>query len=168
MTFKLFLDVGGLESNGAPLGDYNNDKYSHFDFSEMYKSYLRGPHYFVARELNKAGSLSVESRLLHYLVAYILVQHNTNHVQPTINDLKLMFTIREGILVNCPTEILKVMYGIASSSSRLLSYGIFLSQIIDHLEIDTSDMHFIVINSREHFISDTLIHKMNIYKYGES
>ncbi|KAF1880942.1 hypothetical protein Lal_00023360, partial [Lupinus albus] len=41
-------------------------------------------------ELTKAGSLTIESRLLHYLIAYILVQHNTNHVQPTINDLKLM------------------------------------------------------------------------------
>ncbi|KAF1889011.1 hypothetical protein Lal_00042980 [Lupinus albus] len=71
-----------------------------------------------------------ESRLLNYLIAYILVQRNIKHVQPTINDLKLMFAIREGIFVNWLAEILKVMYGIASSSTRLVAYGIFISRII--------------------------------------
>ncbi|KAF1870732.1 hypothetical protein Lal_00026486 [Lupinus albus] len=42
----------------------------------------------------------VENKLLHYLIAYIMVQRNTNHAHPTINDLKLMFAIRECIMVN--------------------------------------------------------------------
>ncbi|KAF1870795.1 hypothetical protein Lal_00030107 [Lupinus albus] len=77
------------------------------------------------------------------------LERNTNHSQPKKNDLKLMFTIRGGILVNFPAEILKIM-------------------IIDHLEIDTSYVDFIVTNSHEHLISDNLIHKIIIYKYGES
>ncbi|KAF1888394.1 hypothetical protein Lal_00039316 [Lupinus albus] len=40
-----------------------------------------------------------------------------------------MLVIREGIMVKCSIEILKVMYDIASSSSRLLSYGIFISRV---------------------------------------
>ncbi|KAF1862580.1 hypothetical protein Lal_00014120 [Lupinus albus] len=91
---------------------------------------------------------------------------NTNHARPTVNDLKLMFAIREGILVNLSAEILKVIFGIVSSSTRLLAYDIFISMIINHLEIDTSDVDFIVTNFREHLISDNLIHKMGIYNYG--
>ncbi|KAF1858941.1 hypothetical protein Lal_00000761 [Lupinus albus] len=102
LNVELFLAVGGLASSVAPLGDCNNDKWSDFDSTDMYKSCLRSSHSYVAGELTKAGSLLVEYRLLHYLIPYILVQRNTNHAQPTVNDLKLMFAIREGILVNWP------------------------------------------------------------------
>ncbi|KAF1896167.1 hypothetical protein Lal_00027240 [Lupinus albus] len=68
---NLFLDVGGLSSTGSPLGDC---------------------------ELTKVGPLTVKNRLLHYLISYILVQRNTNHAQPKIYDLKLIFSIRDGIL----------------------------------------------------------------------
>ncbi|KAF1859118.1 hypothetical protein Lal_00000946 [Lupinus albus] len=120
----LFLEVGRLSNDGSPLGDYENELWNSFDPMDMYKSFLH------------VGSLIVESRLLHYLIVYILVQRNTNHAQPTINDLKLI----------------------------LLAYKIFISRVIDYLEIDTSDFEVIVINSREHLIVDKLIHKMGIYK----
>ncbi|KAF1862165.1 hypothetical protein Lal_00026688 [Lupinus albus] len=128
----------------------------------MYKSCLRGPHYYEQGELTKVGSFSVENRFLHYVIAYILVQHNTNHAQPTINDLKLMFAIREGIMVNWPMEIIKVMSCIASSSSRLLAYGIFISRVIDHLRIDTSNVEMVNVNSRQHLVGDNLIQKMDM------
>ncbi|KAF1891596.1 hypothetical protein Lal_00008024 [Lupinus albus] len=57
-----------------------------------------------------------------------------------------------GILVNWPGEILKVMFRIATSSSRLLSYGIFISRIIDHVEIDTTDIGFHLINTCDHML----------------
>ncbi|KAF1878020.1 hypothetical protein Lal_00041769 [Lupinus albus] len=71
----------------------------------------------------------------------------------------------EGILVNCPLEILKVMVGIVKSSSRLLDYEIFISHVIDHLDIDTCDVEKLAVNSREHLVGDNMIHKMNIYKH---
>ncbi|KAF1860010.1 hypothetical protein Lal_00027860 [Lupinus albus] len=97
-----------------------------------------------------------------------LAQRNTNQAQPTTHDLKLMFAILEGILVNCPAEILKVMSVISSSSSRLLSYGIFMSRIIDYMEIETSDVDYQLTNTHDHLVGESLIHKMDIYwLYGE-
>ncbi|KAF1864566.1 hypothetical protein Lal_00043207 [Lupinus albus] len=55
------------------------------------------------------------------------------------------------------------MFGITSSSSRLLAYGIFISRIIDHIEIDTSDVEFQLTNTRDHLVGEHLIHKMGIY-----
>ncbi|KAF1870833.1 hypothetical protein Lal_00030143 [Lupinus albus] len=162
---EFFLNIGGLSSSGSPLGDYENEQWESFDAFEMYKSCLRGPHYFVLGELSKVRSLTVENRLLHYLIAYILIQRNTNHTQPTVNDLKLMFAIREDILVNWPAEISKVMFGIVSLSSQLLTYGIFISRVIDHLKVDTSDVEFKLTNTREHLVGEHLIQKMNIYWY---
>ncbi|KAF1895062.1 hypothetical protein Lal_00022559 [Lupinus albus] len=100
-------NVRGLTSSRSRVGNCENESWESLDVVEMYKSCLHGPQYFVSGELTKAGSLNVENRLMHYLIAYILVQRNTNHTQPTINDLKLMFAIREGILVNWHAEILK-------------------------------------------------------------
>ncbi|KAF1868062.1 hypothetical protein Lal_00034003, partial [Lupinus albus] len=137
-------------NSGSPLGNCENEQWESFDVVEMYKSCFCGPHYFVLGELTKPGSLTFESRLLHYVIAYILVQRKTNHAHPTINDLNLLFAIWEGLLVNWSTEILKVMFGIASSSSRLLAYKIFISRIIDHMEIDTYDVEFQLTNTRDH------------------
>ncbi|KAF1881722.1 hypothetical protein Lal_00032193 [Lupinus albus] len=101
---ELFLSVGGLSSFGSPLGDFENESWESFDVVEMYKSSLRGPHFF------KSG--------------YVW-----------------------------------------SSSSRLLPHGIFISRIIDQLDIDTSEVDFILTNTREHLVGDNLIHKMSIYLY---
>ncbi|KAF1885940.1 hypothetical protein Lal_00018481 [Lupinus albus] len=162
----LFLAFGGLSRSGSPLGDWENEKWESLNIVDMYKSCLSGPHYFMLGELTKVGSLTIESRLLHYVISYILVQHNTNHAQPTIHNMKLLFAIREGILVNWPAEILKVMFGIATSSSKFLAYGIFISRIIDHVEIDTFDIDFQLTNTRDHLLGEYLIHKVGIYWFS--
>ncbi|CAL0317021.1 unnamed protein product [Lupinus luteus] len=122
----LFMNVGGLSSNGYGVGDCGWVKET-FDAGEVYKSFLRGPHLYIQGELTKAGSLSVENRLLHYLIAYILVQRNTNHAQPTVNDLRFMYAVKNNVMINWPEEILK-----------------------------------------DHLVGESLIHKMGIYKYGNT
>ncbi|KAF1862861.1 hypothetical protein Lal_00039990 [Lupinus albus] len=56
------------------------------------------------------------------------------------------------------------MSGIATSSSRLLSYGIFISRVIDHMEIDTSDIEIKLTNTHDRHLGEYLIHKIGIYK----
>ncbi|KAF1877098.1 hypothetical protein Lal_00033656, partial [Lupinus albus] len=57
--------------------------------------------------------------------------------------MKLMFAIREGVL------------------------GIFISRVIDHLDIDTSDVEKLAMSPREHLVGEFLIHKMSIYKHDD-
>ncbi|KAF1867945.1 hypothetical protein Lal_00042412, partial [Lupinus albus] len=126
MDEELFLEVGGLTSDDSPLRNCNNELLSSYDSTEMNKSCLRGPHYSFQCELTKVG---------------------TTHAQPTLNGLKLMYVVKEEIMINWPTKILKVMYDIASSSSRFLAYGIFISRDICNTKI-------IAVNPREHLIDD--------------
>ncbi|KAF1862501.1 hypothetical protein Lal_00024458 [Lupinus albus] len=58
------------------------------------------------------------------------------------------------------------MSGIASFSSKLLAYGIFISRVIDHMEIDTSDVEVKLTNSHDNLLGEYLIHKMGIYWLG--
>ncbi|KAF1884496.1 hypothetical protein Lal_00028373 [Lupinus albus] len=94
----LFLEVGGLTYDGSSLGDCSYELWNSYDIIEMYKSYMRGNHHYIQGELTKVGSLTMDNRLLHYLIAYIFVQCNNNHAQSTVNDLKLMFAITEVIM----------------------------------------------------------------------
>ncbi|KAF1870886.1 hypothetical protein Lal_00030196 [Lupinus albus] len=138
MNDELFLVVGGSTSDGAPLGNCDGEKWSGYDSTDMYKSCLKGPHYYVPREFTKVGSLLVENKTIHYLIAYILVQHNTNHAQPIVNDLKLI----------------------------LLAYGIFLFRVIDYMGIDTFGVETMVMYPREHLVGDNMIHRIGIFKSG--
>ncbi|KAF1898738.1 hypothetical protein Lal_00032322 [Lupinus albus] len=137
-----------------------------FDPTEVYKSFLRGPHLYIQGQLTKAGSLSVENRLLHYIIAYILVQRNTNHAQPTVNDLRFMYAVKNNVMINWPEEILKIMNSVSLSQSMLLPYSIFISRIVDYLHIDVSDTIIVEYTDKDHLVSESLIHKMGIYKYG--
>ncbi|KAF1881633.1 hypothetical protein Lal_00039849, partial [Lupinus albus] len=65
-----------------------------------------------------------------------------------------------------PLEILKVMSVTASSSIKSLCYGIFLSRVFEHIDIETLGLEVIHINPREHLIIVHLIHSLGIYSYG--
>ncbi|OIW07805.1 hypothetical protein TanjilG_31997 [Lupinus angustifolius] len=110
----------------------------------------------------------MENRLLDYLISYILIQRNTNHAQPIVNDLRFMFAVKENIVINWPDEILKVMYSVSTSQSRLLPYSIFISRVIDYLHIDVLDIIVLDCSEKDHLIGESLIHKMGIYKYGNT
>ncbi|KAF1892866.1 hypothetical protein Lal_00008056 [Lupinus albus] len=145
----IFMNVGGLSSSGYSIGDCSWVK-ENFDPTEVYKSFLRGPHLYIQGQLTKAGSLSVENRLLHYIIAYILVQRNTNHAQPTVNDLRFMYAVKNTVMINWPEEILKIMNSVSLSQSKLLPYSIFISCIVDYLRIDVSDTIIVEYTDKDH------------------
>ncbi|KAF1892929.1 hypothetical protein Lal_00035962, partial [Lupinus albus] len=124
--------------------------------------------YNAKGQLTKAGSLSVENRLLHYIIAYILVQRNTNHAQPTVNDLRFMYAVKNNVMINWPEEILKIMNSVSLSQSKLLPYSIFISRIVDYLRIDVSDTIIVEYTDKDHLVGESLIHKMGIYKHGST
>ncbi|KAF1866178.1 hypothetical protein Lal_00031483 [Lupinus albus] len=110
-----------------------------FDPTEVYKSFLRGPHLYIQGQLTKAGSLSVENRLLHYIIAYILVQRNTNHAQPTVNDLRF---IRSCFPTVSSSHALLIICALTFPIPSLLNTLIRIIWLVK------------------------AIHKMGIYKYG--
>ncbi|KAF1855672.1 hypothetical protein Lal_00032135 [Lupinus albus] len=151
----IFMNVGGLSSSGYSIGDCSWVK-ENFDPTEVYKSFLRGPHLYIQGQLTKAGSLSVENRLLHYIIAYILVQRNTNHAQPTVNDLRFMYAVKNNVMINWPEEILKIMNSLSLSQSKLLPYSIFISRIVDYLRIDVSDTIIVEYTDKDYLDYTTI------------
>ncbi|KAF1872344.1 hypothetical protein Lal_00016642 [Lupinus albus] len=139
---ELFLEVGGLARDCSPLGDWNNEMWNSYDSTEMYKSCIRGPHYYVQGELTKAGSMTFENRLLHYRIVYVLVQQNINHAQPTGNDLKLIFDALQAsatFKIKCKSERQQIF----KLNLNLKASGLFLRRLQDLQD------WFVIIKKRE-------------------
>ncbi|KAF1879706.1 hypothetical protein Lal_00046531 [Lupinus albus] len=132
----IFMNVGGLSSSGYSIGDCSWVK-ENFDPTEVYKSFLRGPHLYI--------------------------QGNTNHAQPTVNDLRFMYAVKNNVMINWPEEILKIMNSVSLSQSKLLPYSIFISRIVDYLHIDVSDTIIVEYTNKDHLVGESLIHKMVWY-----
>ncbi|KAF1881678.1 hypothetical protein Lal_00032147 [Lupinus albus] len=135
----IFMNVGGLSSSDYSVGDCSWVK-ENFDPTEVYKSFLRGPHLYIQEEYN--------------------------HAQPTVNDLRFMYAVKNNVMINWPEEILKIMNSVSLSQSKLLPYSIFISRIVDYLHIDVSDTIIVEYTDKDHLVGESLIHKMGIYKYG--
>ncbi|KAF1881755.1 hypothetical protein Lal_00031902 [Lupinus albus] len=155
---EIFMNVGGLSSSGYSIGDC----------SWKSTSLSKRPSFIHSGSTDQSWSLSVENRLLHYIIAYILVQRNTNHAQPTVNDLRFMYAVKNNVMINWPEEILKIMNSVSLSQSKLLPYSIFISRIVDYLRIDVSDTIIVEYTDKDHLVGESLIHKMGIYKYGST
>nr|UBX54597.1 hypothetical protein [Lupinus angustifolius] len=82
--------------------------------------------------------------------------------------LKDFDAAEENTMINWPEEILKIMYNVSTSQSKLLPYSIFISRIIDYLHIDVSDTIITETSDKDHLVGESLIHKMGIYKYGST
>ncbi|KAF1854399.1 hypothetical protein Lal_00044352 [Lupinus albus] len=75
---------------------------------------------------------------------------NTNHAQPTVNDLRFMYAVKNNVMINWPEEILKIMNSVSLSQSKLLPYSIFISRIVDYLRIDVSDTIIVEYTDKDH------------------
>ncbi|CAL0306617.1 unnamed protein product [Lupinus luteus] len=76
--------------------------------------------------------------------------------------------VKNNVMINWPEEILKVMYSVSTSQSKLLPYSIFISRVVEYLHIDVSDTIIIEYTDKDHLVGESLIHKMGIYKYGNT
>ncbi|KAF1884262.1 hypothetical protein Lal_00042914 [Lupinus albus] len=93
-------------------------------------------------------------------------ERNTNHAQPTMNDLRFMYVVKNNVMINWPEDILKIMNSVSLSQSKLLPYSTSISRIVDYLHIDVSDTIIVEYTNKDHLVGESLIHKMGIYKYG--
>ncbi|KAF1854439.1 hypothetical protein Lal_00043050 [Lupinus albus] len=149
----IFMHVGGLSSSGYSIGDCSWVK-ENFDPTEVYKSFLRGPHLYIQGQLTKAGSLSVRTDCCITLLLTFWWQRNTNHAQPIVNDLRFMYAVKNNVMINWPEEICKIMNSVSLSQSKLLPYSIFISRIVDYLHIDVSDTIIVEYTDKDHLVGD--------------
>ncbi|CAL0319870.1 unnamed protein product [Lupinus luteus] len=85
-----------------------------------------------------------------------------------MNDLRFMYAVKNNVMINWPEEILKVMYSVSTSQSKLLPHNIFISRVVGYFHIDVSYTIIVEYTDKDHLIGESLIHKMGIYKFGNT
>ncbi|MED6202713.1 hypothetical protein PIB30_108306 [Stylosanthes scabra] len=109
------------------------------------------------------GNLSVEHRLLHYFITYVLVPHNGNHGLILDEDLEIMWHMANGHKINWVHLFIIHMQNIKPGNTKGLPYAILWTAIFKYLGIDLSQARKKKLGY-SHCI-DT--HVLNLMKRGE-
>ena len=85
------------------------------------------------------GGLTVEDKMLVYLITYILTPRSSNHAQVTNDDLQIVYGLKSSINMNWVLLIEDIML----KSRRLVDYEypyvVLASRLIDYFNDDVSN-----------------------------
>ena len=103
-----------------------------------YRGMLLDPTRILRNRLG-VGGLTVEDKILVYIITYILVPRSNNHAQVTDDNLQIIYGFKSRIQMNQ----LLLMDNIMLKSRQLLdyefSYAVLTSRFIDYFNIDVSN-----------------------------
>ncbi|KAF1895980.1 hypothetical protein Lal_00046735 [Lupinus albus] len=111
------------------------------------------------RDILSIGYLTLEDRLIHYFLSYVILPKFSNHSQISDIELQLMYVIKFNIKINWTTMIMNQMWHVRGSQS-LLPYAIFITKILEHFGIPLEGETKVALNLREIKVDIKVVHKM--------
>ena len=124
------LDIGGVCKFEESIDGYSKMQ----NYRGMLLDLVRN----LRNHLGVCG-LTIEDRMLMYLITYILTPRSSNHAQVTDNDLQIVYGLKSSIQLNCVLLIEVIML----KSHRLVdyefSYIVLASRFIDYFNNDVSN-----------------------------
>ncbi|KAF1891330.1 hypothetical protein Lal_00016961 [Lupinus albus] len=90
------------------------------------------------RDILSAGYLTLEDRLIHYFLSYVILPKFSNHSQISDIELQLMHAIKFNIKINWTKIIMNQMWHVRGSQSPL-PYAIFITKILEHFGVPLED-----------------------------
>ncbi|KAF1870540.1 hypothetical protein Lal_00025672 [Lupinus albus] len=89
-------------------------------------------------DILSAGYLTLEDRLIHYFLSYVILPKFSNHSQISDIELQLMYAIKFNININWARMIMNRMWHVRDSQS-LLPYAIFITKILEHFGVSLDE-----------------------------
>ncbi|KAF1868289.1 hypothetical protein Lal_00018811 [Lupinus albus] len=111
------------------------------------------------RDILSAGYLTLEDRLIHYFLSYVILPKFSNHSQISDIELQLMYAIKFNIKINWTKMIMNQMWHVRDSQS-LLPYAIFITKILEHFGVPLEGETKVALNLRESKVDIEVVHKM--------
>lgn len=143
----------------------NDEKFAYyFSISRISEQELASRNASSERVHLYSATLSVSDRMLHYLIAYILLPKHSNHSQISDVDMKLIFAIKNRIKVNLAYVIMH--YTRHQRNLRgSLPYGHIISLILDYCNVPLNREPCVEMTKRACEISVKAANKkMDIFK----
>ncbi|KAF1885746.1 hypothetical protein Lal_00008484 [Lupinus albus] len=111
------------------------------------------------RDILSAGYLTLEDRLVHYFLTYIILPKFSNHSQISDIELQLMYAIKYNIKINWTKMIMQQMWHVRGSQSSL-PYAIFITKIFEHFGVSLDGETKVALNLHEIKVDIEVFHKM--------
>ncbi|KAF1870629.1 hypothetical protein Lal_00026018 [Lupinus albus] len=111
------------------------------------------------RDILYVGYLTLEDRLVHYFLTYVILPKLSNHSQISDKELQLMYVIKYNIKINWTKMIMQQMWHVRGSQS-LLPYAIFITKILEHFGVSLDGETKVALNFRESKVDVEVFHKM--------
>ncbi|KAF1866213.1 hypothetical protein Lal_00024211 [Lupinus albus] len=111
------------------------------------------------RDILSAGYLTLEDRLIHYFLTYVILPKFSNHSQISDIELQLMYAIKFNIKINWTKMIMQKMWHVRGSQS-LLPYAIFITKILEHFGVSLEGDTKVALILRESKVDIEVVHKM--------
>ncbi|KAF1876739.1 hypothetical protein Lal_00031555 [Lupinus albus] len=90
------------------------------------------------RDILSIGYLTLEDRLIHYFLSYVILPKFSNHSQISDIELQLMYAIKFNIKINWTKMIMNQMWHVRGSQSPS-PYFIFITKILEHFGVSLDD-----------------------------
>ncbi|KAF1888623.1 hypothetical protein Lal_00011397 [Lupinus albus] len=110
-------------------------------------------------DILSVGYLTLDDRLIHYFLSYVILPKVSNHSQISDIELQLMYAIKFNIKINWTKMIINQMWHVRGSQSPL-PYIIFITKILEHFGVPLEGETKMALNFRESKVDIEVVHKM--------
>lgn len=149
MKLREFALCLNLPSAGAELGPLLPCPWADFVKKDFYYSLCRFSEEEIRRKRQRSasssnrdsfgtGNLTVDNRLLHYFLVYIIYQKSFNHATVTELDLEMMYGFIHNESVNWASVIMHSMLS-HTTLTGALPYAFAVTRILKHFKVDLSN-----------------------------
>ncbi|KAF1892828.1 hypothetical protein Lal_00035472 [Lupinus albus] len=111
------------------------------------------------KDILSTGYLTLEDRLIHYFLSYVMLPKFSNHSQISDIELQLIYAIKFNIKINWAKMIMNQMWHVRGSQSPL-PYAIFITKILKHFSVSLDGETKVALNLRECKVDIEVVHKM--------
>ncbi|KAF1872194.1 hypothetical protein Lal_00039355 [Lupinus albus] len=111
------------------------------------------------KDILSIGYLTLENRLVHYFLTYVILPKFSNHSQISDIELQLMYAIKFNIKINLAKMIMQQMWHVHGSQSPL-PYAIFITKILEHFGVPLEGETKVALNLCESKVDVEFVHKM--------
>jgi len=131
----VWKEVAGLDMGGVHKFDEIADVYNKM---QTYRGNFLGPTKRLRNHLG-VGGLTVEDRMLVYLITYIFTPRSSNHAQVTDDDMQIVYGLKSGIKMNWILLIEDIMLKCRRLVDYEFSYVFLTSRFINYFKVNVSN-----------------------------
>ncbi|KOM47333.1 hypothetical protein LR48_Vigan07g103700 [Vigna angularis] len=133
---EIWLSFTGLKAEDFMSHERNSELNQWTNKKKIYKEYLRSPTRLKVYKPYLLDGLKMEEKMCAFVLTWVILPGICLRDRLTTIDLFLVHAIKTRIPTNWVAVMSEHMIEIASSHGHILPYGVFISSVLKHHQVD--------------------------------